>query len=70
MTDRSFMDRDAAGHWYIIPVAHRDDWNGWVDLDEDDEEAWHTPSYAARLSTSPSAVEFSNDYLAKIERKS
>jgi len=42
VTDDSF-------HHYIIPVSRLDDWNAFVELDEDDPASWDVPSWAERI---------------------
>ena len=46
---RYFLDRDESGHWYIVPVAKRAEWNKWRDLDGDDFEP-DAPQWAKRLA--------------------
>ena len=40
MREEYFLGQDGACHWYVVPVAHRADWDEWCNLSEDDERAW------------------------------
>jgi len=55
-----FLDQDNSGHWYLVPVEHKEAWKIWSDLDEDDEASWEAPEYAQQLGTRPSCVQFEN----------
>lgn len=55
---RYFLDRDSSGHWYLVDVAHRSEWETWTNLDEDDPASWDAPEYAERLPGAPCRVEF------------
>ena len=47
--ERYFVDRDNSGHWYLIPVRARNEWNAWSDLDENDPVSWDAPSCAREI---------------------
>ena len=36
--EKYFFDQDDDGHWFMIPIARRDEWRSWqgVDLDKGD----------------------------------
>lgn len=53
-----FLSMDNDGHWFIIPVERRDEWNDWIDLDQSDEASWDVPEWADDLNGSPSNVIF------------
>lgn len=55
---RFFLGQDSSGHWYVVPQDHRDDWDGWCALDEDDEAAWEAPAWAKPIGGSPSMITF------------
>lgn len=55
---RYFLAADNSGHWYFVPDKYRNQWDGWVDLDEDDENSWEAPPFAIRLTGSLSDVTF------------
>lgn len=57
---RCFLDRDNDGHWYVVQNDFREDWDAWLQLDDDDEAAWDEPDYAYRLGGSPHTVTFEN----------
>lgn len=57
---RYFLDQDSSCHWYIVPEQHRQEWQKWRELDEDNEDAWESPKYAKILDGYPSAVTFTN----------
>ena len=59
MREEYFLGQDGACHWYVVPVAHRADWDEWCNLSEDDERAWDPPSFARAIGGSPSLVTFS-----------
>jgi hypothetical protein len=58
MSERFYLTQDNDGHWYVVPVAMRDRWNAWLQLDEDDERAWNVPEWALRTYGAPSLVTF------------
>ena len=47
--------QDDSSHWYVIPVEHAEDFDEWVQNEDD----WDTPEYAEEVGGSPSLVEFS-----------
>jgi len=53
-----FIDQDSSCHWYLIPLEHRESWEEWSNLDEDDEASWEVPHYAKALGGHPSTVVF------------
>ena len=59
-SEKFFMATDNDSHWYVIPVAKADAWQAWLDLDDEDEEAWDTPDFALAVYGPPSAVTFEN----------
>ena len=52
-----FLSQDQSSHWYVVPISRKDEWNDWVDLDEDDEAGWEVPEYAISAGN-PSSVIF------------
>lgn len=56
----SYLTQDNDSHWYVVPVARREEWDAWRNLDSDDERAWTPPSFAVEVGGSPSQVEFSS----------
>lgn len=58
--EKYFLDQDQSCHWYLIPEKHRDDWQEYSSLDENDEFSWETPHYARRLDGHASRVVFTN----------
>ena len=60
MDKKYFLDQDHSSYWYIIDAKHRNDWNEWLDLDENDERAWQAPDFAKKLGRYPNNVEFTN----------
>lgn len=55
---RYFLDSDGDGHSYLVEEDHRDQWNTWCSLDEDDMEKWDVPYYATALRHAPSLISF------------
>lgn len=55
---RYFLARDSSCHWYVVEVAHRAEWEAWVDLPGDDERSWVEPAFAEPVNGSPSRVTF------------
>ena len=55
-TEEYFLDQDQSSHWYLVPCNKEQDWNEWVDLDEDDERAWEAPDYAIELGGGPQLI--------------
>lgn len=56
----SYLTQDNDSHWYVVPVARREEWDAWRNLDSDDKRAWTPPSFAVEVGGSPSQVEFSS----------
>lgn len=55
-----FLDQDSNGHWHLVLASHREAWDSWNNLEEDNEEAWEAPSFARRIDGHPNAIEFEN----------
>lgn len=55
---RFFLDQDDDGHWYIVPVVHRDEWEAWCEIDEYDERSMTPPPFAREVDGSNSRVTF------------
>jgi hypothetical protein len=58
--EQFFLDRDNSGHWYIVPVAMKDVWDDWRDLDEDDDASWTAPDGVRRVPGGTRLVTFTN----------
>ncbi len=58
MVSKYFLSTDYDGHWFVVPVAKKEEWNAWTSLDEDDEKAWEAPEWAYSIGGSPTQVEF------------
>lgn len=58
--DRFYLARDNDGHWFVVPIANREDWRTWLDLDGDDERSWTVPDFAEPVDGSPSLVSFTD----------
>jgi len=52
-----FVDSDNDGHWYLVPVAHRAEWEQFLDLPESDERSWDVPEWAVALVGGPQQLE-------------
>lgn len=63
--ERSFIDQDSSGNWYVIPERYRDEWQEWYYSAEDDEYASEPPTFAYALSGRPSQVVFGEDWEIK-----
>ena len=37
--ERFFLSQDGDCHWFIVPVAKRDEWYEWKEIDGDDERS-------------------------------
>lgn len=48
-----FIDRDESGDWFLIPVDKQDEWEAWLESDED------IPEFAEYIDN-PSDVVFEN----------
>jgi hypothetical protein len=57
---RYFLDTDDDGHWYLVPVAKRDDWSRWRNIPSEDERSWEAPGYAKRLGGVPNRMTFAD----------
>lgn len=53
-----FLDSDNDGHWYLVQAHKRNEWEDWLDLDEDDITAWDAPDFADRLPGPPNNIVF------------
>jgi len=60
VSERYFMSTDDSGHWYIIPVTKRQEWEEWSDLPEEDERTWEAPDFARPVGGSPTCVTFTD----------
>lgn len=52
------LHQDNDSHWYIIPTDKLSEWEEFIELDPDDEEAWDVPEWAEAVGGSPSLVTF------------
>lgn len=43
--NRYFLTTDGDGHHYVVPLSRADDFDRWVQ----DEEDWEVPAYATRV---------------------
>lgn len=55
---RFYLDQDDSSHWYLIPLAQREAWEAWLQLDG--EEAWEAPPWAVAVNGSPTLVTFTD----------
>lgn len=62
---RYFLDADQCGHWFIIPAEKRDEWNEFINVDEDDPAGWEMPEWVIYLNGSPTRVTFENFIIDK-----
>ena len=62
---RYFLDADQCGHWFIIPAEKRDEWNEFINIDEDDPLGWEMPEWVIHLNGSPTRVTFENFIIDK-----
>ena len=53
-----FFDQDRSSHWYIVESDHREEWDKWCGLDEDNEESWEPPEFAKAVGGCISSVTF------------
>lgn len=58
MAGKYFLSTDCDGHWFVVPVVKKEEWNAWTSLGEDDENAWEAPEWAYSVGGSPEQVEF------------
>lgn len=54
-----FLSSDQDGHNFVVPSSKRDEWNAWLDLDQNTPEAWEVPEWAHPLN-GPQSIEFQN----------
>ena len=59
MSKLYFLGRDQSSHWYLVPTEHRDEWEAWSGMDDNDEASWTTPEWACRID-GPSFVTFTD----------
>jgi len=52
------LTQDNDSHWYVIPTNQLLNWQGWLDLDSEDERSWNPPKYAKEVGGCPSLVKF------------
>ena len=62
---RYFLDADQCGHWFIIPAEKRDEWNEFINIDEDDPLGWEMPEWVIYLNGCPARVTFENFIIDK-----
>lgn len=65
MNKKYFFGQDNSCHWYIVDADSRVKWEEWLDLDEDNPEAWDVPIFAKEIGVSLSLVEFENPEIFK-----
>jgi len=58
--ERFFLGRDNSSHWYLISLAHHEEYIRWSSLNEDDPESWVVPDWMKRLNGSPSRITFTD----------
>ena len=54
-----FLSQDESCHWYVIPALHREKWEAFLDIPEDDERSWDAPEWAVTVDHA-SDIEFGN----------
>jgi hypothetical protein len=57
--ERFFAAQDDSGHWYVVPVAIRAEWDAWVQIPSDDDRAW-TPPAGVRDIDGPHLLTFTD----------
>lgn len=57
---RFALAQDNDSHWYVVPVDKMTEWDEWLELDPECDEAWEAPEFAQRVGGSPSLVTFEN----------
>ena len=57
---RFFLDRDDDGHWYVIPVNNKRDWDLWLAQLDEDEADFDVPDFALSVGGHPSLITFEN----------
>ncbi|MEV4606226.1 hypothetical protein MRBLMR1_001170 [Neorhizobium sp. LMR1-1-1.1] len=60
LTERFYLSQDNDGHWYVVPVAKRQEWITWLEIPSDDDRAWTPPEFAKQVGGSPCLVMFTN----------
>lgn len=60
MNKKYYLDTDNDGHWYIIPVDCKKEFEDWRGLDPDDEKSWDVPKFAHSIGGNPNSVHFEN----------
>lgn len=61
---RYFLDTDSCGHWFVVPLAHKSEWEAWASLPDDDPANWDPPDFAKPVGGSPTLVIFENPEVA------
>ncbi len=56
--EECFLSTDCSGHWYVVPVANKEEWEEWTNIDEDNPLGWEAPSYACAVGGCPGQIEF------------
>lgn len=56
MKDRFFLAQDNDCHWYVVPEIRKEEWESWVNLDDD--ASCEPPEWTLRTYGPPSAVTF------------
>ena len=56
--DKYFLDQDGDGHWFVVPVSRKEEWDNWAALDSDDETAWTAPNFVEEVGGAPQSVIF------------
>lgn len=51
-----FLDTDGSCHWYLIDYSQKKEWDEWIDLDEEDPNAWEAPDFAKRIDGPQSII--------------
>lgn len=51
-----FLIQDNDCHWYIVPLARREDWYDWVD--SEDADLGIVPEWVSLVDGSPSRIMF------------
>lgn len=60
MTQEFYMDTDNDGHWFVIPKDRESEWQDFLELDPDDEEAWEPPIWTTQVGGSHTLVSFTS----------
>lgn len=56
--ERYYLSTDNDSHWYVVPLARKDEWDAWRAIPEDDERAWDPPEFAIPVGGAPCLVTF------------